>query len=185
MSEYYAIIRSNSELQHYGVRGMKWGVRRAIDTGNQKKLDKHFQKAAKKLAKLQDIGLNPKKYAAKATAYGAAAAGTGTIAGNGLWFRYNYRKVSTPYAKKAQQVVFDDKDLMRSPWARGAVAAATVGLAAKSAQNAYRAANASKYRQKAVNFREAMNDAFKGTKYQNKYVAMPVQNQTKKRRKSK
>lgn len=28
MSEYYAVVRSTNELAHYGVAGMKWGVRR-------------------------------------------------------------------------------------------------------------------------------------------------------------
>ena len=59
MSEYYAVVRSTDHLAHYGVKGMKWGVRKAIARGNQKALDRHFRKAAKKLAKLQDIGLNP------------------------------------------------------------------------------------------------------------------------------
>ena len=59
---------------------MKWGVRKAVVLGNQKKLDKHFRKAAKKLSKLQDKALHSGKYAVKATAYGAAAAGTGSIA---------------------------------------------------------------------------------------------------------
>ena len=80
MNEYYAVIRTTDHLAHYGVKGMKWGVRKAIIMGDQKKLDRHFKKATKKLAKLQDKALHSGKYAAKATAYGAAAVGTGTVA---------------------------------------------------------------------------------------------------------
>lgn len=54
MAEYYAIERSPTYLFHYGVKGMKWGVRRALKKGNQKKLGKHYVKASKKLAKLQN-----------------------------------------------------------------------------------------------------------------------------------
>ena len=84
-NEYYAFSMTSSSptsdfIAHYGVMGMKWGVRKAIAKGNQRALDRHFRKAAKKLSKLQDIGLNSGKYAAKATAYGAAAVGTGTVA---------------------------------------------------------------------------------------------------------
>lgn len=86
MSEYYAVTRSNNHLAHYGIKGMKWGVRKAIALGDSKKLNKEFNKAAKKLSKLQDKALNSGKYAAKAAAYGAAAAGTGalTVGGTGL-----------------------------------------------------------------------------------------------------
>ncbi len=80
---YYGVTRSTNTLSHYGVKGMKWGVRKAILSGNARSLNRHYRKAVKKLAKLQDIGINSKKYAAKAAAYGAAAAGTGTIAISG------------------------------------------------------------------------------------------------------
>lgn len=80
MSEYYAVERTGDHLKHYGIKGMRWGVRKAVLLGNEKKLDRHFKKAAKKLSKLQDQALHSGKYAAKATAYGTAAVGTGTLA---------------------------------------------------------------------------------------------------------
>ena len=45
MSEYYAVVRSEFELKHYGVIGMRWGVRR--------KPKEAFQKALKKKQKLE------------------------------------------------------------------------------------------------------------------------------------
>ena len=52
MADYYAVQRSDDFLAHYGVKGMRWGVRKAIESGDQARLSKHFQKASKKLAKL-------------------------------------------------------------------------------------------------------------------------------------
>lgn len=83
MSEYYAVQRSTDHLAHYGVKGMKWGVRRALAYEDHKALDSHFRKAAKKLAKLHDKAFNSDKYAAKSVAYGIAATGTGTLAVGG------------------------------------------------------------------------------------------------------
>lgn len=51
---YYAIERSSDYLAHYGIKGMKWGVRKAIESGNSRKLDRAYRKATKKLAKLED-----------------------------------------------------------------------------------------------------------------------------------
>ena len=89
MSEYYAVIRSTDHLAHYGVKGMKWGVRRALATGNQKVLDRHFRKAAKKLAKLdwkanvEIQGARAKKHNRRAKiAAGVGAVGVGTLVGN-------------------------------------------------------------------------------------------------------
>ncbi|MBO7452978.1 MAG: hypothetical protein J6U54_21815 [Clostridiales bacterium] len=52
MAQYYAVERSSEYLAHYGVRGMKWGVRRALKRGDGKALEKQYKKAAKKLLKL-------------------------------------------------------------------------------------------------------------------------------------
>lgn len=65
--EYYAVERTGSSLQHYGVKGMKWGVRKALQTGGYRgriKLAKQYVKAAKKLAKLNrqaDIDVQKKE----------------------------------------------------------------------------------------------------------------------------
>ena len=48
-----------------------------------------------------------------------------------------------------------------------------VGLAAKGAQNAYRASHGAKYRAKASQFKNEMDNAFKGTKYEGLYIAPP------------
>lgn len=68
MSEIYIAVRRsndpNDELQHYGVKGMRWGVRRATkqlskaSDSKQRdkaiaKLQKHRAKASKELAKLE------------------------------------------------------------------------------------------------------------------------------------
>lgn len=88
MSEYYAVQRSDDSLKHYGVRGMKWGVRKAIKSGNVKRLSKQYNKAAKKLAKL-NAKTDIKTQTAKANKYNKIAkragkvgiAGAGTLAG--------------------------------------------------------------------------------------------------------
>ena len=80
MNKYYGIPSTPTQdfLAHYGIPGMKWGVRRAIIKGNQRAFENHFRKAAKKLAKLQDRALNSGKYAAKAAG-----------ASSGLFFTQN------------------------------------------------------------------------------------------------
>lgn len=80
MSEYYAVQRSEEYLEHYGIKGMKWGVRKAIERGNTRALGRQYKKAAKKLAKLEKRAASGKKYAKRAAAYGAGAALAGTVA---------------------------------------------------------------------------------------------------------
>lgn len=232
---YYSVERSTDHLAHYGVKGMRWGVRKAIATGNQKAVDKHFRKAAKKLAKLQDIGLRPGKYAAKSAAYGAAAAGVGTLAVGGTnmagdilssigkkyasfgkhtkaqyetyqkirkasddvkkWGNKNYvtrpvtsyienaggEKELIPGTKIYATKTRFDPVITGNTIYRTGVGLVTVGLAAKSAQNAYRAKNSDKYREKAANWKAEMDDAFRGTKYEGKYI-LPPKTKKKKRR---
>lgn len=70
MNEYYGAPTTPTDdyLAHYGIRGMKWGVQRAkkkpLYSGRNKRLDRQFVKASKKLEKLNqrtDIELQNKK----------------------------------------------------------------------------------------------------------------------------
>lgn len=224
---YYGVTRSTDHLAHYGVKGMKWGVRRALARGNDKAVDRHFRKAAKKLRKLQDIGLHSGKYAAKSAAYGAAATGVGTLAVGGTemagnivlsaakryanrgmhtkaqYNRYtkmrnagqdikNYgnkvyaTKPVTSYIENAAgerelipgTKVFKTKTeykpiITGNTLYRIGTGALAAGLAAKAAQNAYRAKNGAEYRQKAADFKNEMDAAFKGTRYEGQYIVPP------------
>ena len=84
-NEYYGAPSTPTEdfLAHYGVKGMKWGVRKAIERGSDRALRRQYKKASKKLAKLEKLGASGKKYAKRAVAYGAGAAAAGGLAAAG------------------------------------------------------------------------------------------------------
>lgn len=83
----YAIDRSDEYLEHYGIKGMKWGVRKAIERGGtglgNRRLARQYRKAQKKLAKLEKRANNGAKYARRAAALGAGAAAAGGLAVQG------------------------------------------------------------------------------------------------------
>lgn len=86
MSEYYAVQRSDNSLKHYGVKGMKWGVRKALAEGGSRggrKLTKQYNKAVKKLAKLEKRASSGSIYAKRARRYAAGAAAAGGLAAAG------------------------------------------------------------------------------------------------------
>ena len=99
----YAVERSPEYLAHYGIRGMKWGVRKAIASGNSARLGRQYAKAQKKLAKLEKRAGKTKKYARRAALMGVGAAAAGGLAaagttGVGRVLRKS-AKVVTPGAK--------------------------------------------------------------------------------------
>ena len=79
----YAIERNEDYLAHYGIRGMKWGVRKAIASGNSARLGRQYAKAQKKLAKLDKAAANSGKYARRAAKLGVGAAAAGGLAALG------------------------------------------------------------------------------------------------------
>lgn len=79
----YAIERDPAYLAHYGIKGMKWGVRKAIERGNDRALGRQYRKAQKKLAKLEKRAANGSKYARRAARLGAGAALAGGAAALG------------------------------------------------------------------------------------------------------
>ena len=83
----YAIDRSDEYLEHYGIKGMRWGVRKAIERGGtglgNRRLARQYRKAQKKLAKLEKRANSGAKYARRAAALGAGAAAAGGLAALG------------------------------------------------------------------------------------------------------
>lgn len=53
MECYYGVTRSPEYLAHYGVKGMKWGVHKALESGNQRAYARHYRKATRKLKRLE------------------------------------------------------------------------------------------------------------------------------------
>ena len=81
MAGYYAIERSGEYLCHYGIRGMRWRVRKAIRKGNERAYERQYRKATKHLEQLEKQANNGAKYTRKALRKGVGLAGSfGTVA---------------------------------------------------------------------------------------------------------
>ena len=110
-NEYYGAPSTPNEnfLAHYGIKGMKWGVRKAIEKGSAKKLNKQYNKAYKKLEKLNakaNIGVQnarAKKFAKNAAkSAGVALSGAGLHIG-GMKFRDANRKTAVNLINKTAE----------------------------------------------------------------------------------
>lgn len=92
MATYYGVERSSKYFQHDGVKGMRWGVRKAID--------RHYKRVKAKLAKLKssDVGQTIKD--------GLVAGAIGAVGGIGAANAYTAKKIADheEYARKYEQV---------------------------------------------------------------------------------
>lgn len=84
-NEYYGAASTPMDdyLAHYGVVGMKWGVRKALARRDAAGLGKQYKRAQKKLAKLEKKAEKTKTYARRAALMGAGAAAAGGLAAAG------------------------------------------------------------------------------------------------------
>lgn len=77
MGQYYAIVRSDDFLAHYGIKGMRWHVRKALQKGNTRKYNRYRKKAMKRLIRYEKQAANGSKYARRAIHKTASAIGVG------------------------------------------------------------------------------------------------------------
>lgn len=171
MAQYYAVERSSEYLAHYGVRGMKWGVRKAKEKHNSKALDKHYKKALSKIKKLNtkaNVSRSRQEYKGRMsdaamlgiTGAGVAAAGLGI---HKLARATNSRAIGImggiPFDTETAHYVGGASGALLGGWGAYNVGK---GLAAKHRTTAKGHAKA---KNKAQEFRNEMGKAFKGTKY--------------------
>lgn len=153
---YYGVTRSPEYLAHYGVMGMRWGVRRARETGNAKALTKNYMLASKKLAKLslnanrevQRKRWNNAKSNMAMGAAGSAAISAGLTAG------------ANSHLPIKQNLLYSG--------AAGLAGAAAGALANSRGFSAHRYLSDrghAKAIRKRDEFARDMNDAFRGTRY--------------------
>lgn len=77
MGQYYAIVRSDDFLAHYGIKGMRWHVRKALQEGNARKYNRYRKKAIKRLMRYEKQASNGTKYTRRAITKTAGIVGTG------------------------------------------------------------------------------------------------------------
>ena len=109
-NEYYGVASTPMDdyLAHYGIKGMKWGVRRAIQRGNERALSRQYRKAEKKRAKLEKRAASGKKYAKRAAKLGIGAAAAGGLAAAGTRGVWNAMGKTNVALKKVGKALSSD-----------------------------------------------------------------------------
>ncbi len=94
MAEYYAVERSPEYLMHFGIRGMKWGIRKQKPIGNGRPHSAAYNKAQQKLNRVASVGGAVGGIAGgltKGFVGGAVGGAAGALAG-GLGYYATHRK---------------------------------------------------------------------------------------------
>jgi len=168
-NEYYgaATTPTSDFLAHYGIKGMHWGVRKAIERGNEKALDRQYKKASAKLKQLKrnaNIKEQVKSHdKSKKEAIASAVAAPAMVGLGALIGKKTVKVLDTPKYKAYS--TFD----ARVPGLYSG--AAFLGNAIGNAYVAHRAKKRvlpeghKKAVQDVQNWKSEMNKAFKGTKY--------------------
>lgn len=157
MPKYYGIQRSDEYLAHYGVKGMRWGVRRAIERGNVKALDRHYRKAREELARRNALAnvntVNKVREQNKKEAI-PAMLGAAAIGGGGTY-------LINPHLPTGARLKTAAALAGTSALATGA----SYGLAGLRARHLASKKGHAKAVAKRNEFAKEMKAAFKGTKY--------------------
>ena len=185
-NEYYGTVTTPTDdfLAHYGVRGMKWGVRKAMHKGTDRAWAKAYKKANKKLKKLEkradlkqqqnELEYHRRKvYRSGAGAIGSTLGGAGAIS---LATSQPYSKVMASSPKRLEYSIRGLTDTGKAVAAGTGVglAALGLGLGAKETYHAGKVVAAArrttpKGHAKAVKkrneWKKEMDKAFRGTPY--------------------
>lgn len=191
MNEYYGSSTTPTDdfLTHYGIRGMKWGVRKAIHKNSEKALSKQYAKAQKKIQKYRDkMDVQKQKneasyHAGKAvrSAIGTGAAIGVTAIGDSWRSRAVTRAGTTITSPKPGHYVSTVNMTPELASSLGTMTGGFLGTKVLAGKTAYHIGKAiaakyrstekghkkavAKYTKKINKFQGAMNEAFKGTSY--------------------
>lgn len=159
MAIYYGVQRSSEYLAHYGVKGMRWGVRRAKEQHNEYALDRHWRKANRKLERLNrkanwDVQIKRYNRASSVIPQTFIGGASGTVAGLST-AKDALGKYAVPAAIGAGLL-------------GGTVASVIPGVIANNAKKRLRTEGHDQAVKNAHQWTDEMNAAFKGTKYAGK-----------------